>query len=294
MFKQATIINLKKPLVLPTEGSGVMPDMEVKDPQGLTIHSFGLSKHEHFEGNLFFRCSFGYTVFQFEKRSRIVPAAAVKKRYNEMLAQAEARVGHKLNRKDRLQLKDEVRDAMIPTAFIRSTKVMCVTKGKNLIVGTATPSIVEEVILVLQSYGIPVEVMTVATIDFAKWMTGVMSEALTTSNDIVQQFAVLDKSVLKTGDTVMRANGDVNVETLIDFIAQGATVTQLRLRDQYDTTFTLTDSSKSLGMVLKGIKFDGGSIADTAGDMDGLVTVTSSALVTLSKTLIDAVEEGEL
>jgi recombination associated protein RdgC len=81
-----------------------------------------------------------------EKEEKVLPAAVVNKMVQEKILEAEDKQGHKLSKKERIALKDELIFELLPRAFTFSSKTYAYidSKGGWLIVDAASAKKAED------------------------------------------------------------------------------------------------------------------------------------------------------
>ncbi|MCR9277377.1 MAG: recombination-associated protein RdgC [Pseudomonadaceae bacterium] len=115
----------------------------------------------------------GADLLRLRSQSRVLPAAAINEALEVRVEEYTARTGEPPRRKDRRELKDEVRSQLMSQSFVKSDRIwgMCLPKDELLVVGTASEKQAESFLDALRA---ALGTLQVTPLVFNKSMAGFM------------------------------------------------------------------------------------------------------------------------
>lgn len=233
------------------------------------------------------------------KRERILPGGVITEELRERVAVIESEQLRKVYKKERDQIKDEIIQAFLPRAFLRSSSLTAaIDPVAGLVyVNTASPARAEDLLSTLREVlgSLPVRPVTVKVAPMAT-----MTEWVKTEKS-APDFYVLDGCTLadtgEDGGTVRCQRQDLTSEEVRALVATGKQVTSLALAYKAALSFVLDD-----GLKIKGLKWedlltdkaaeDGGE--DPAGQFDASFVLMMLTLRTFTADLFQALGGEEL
>jgi len=192
------------------------------------------------EGGLFETIS-GATVLCIKVETRTVPAATLDAAVKAKCEQIERLTGRKPGKKERKDIKDECKQALLPRAFPKQKTVLCILDGDTLIID-ATGSIVDDVLTALVSADGMFQCFEDAPQAWMKSLLfGAESESFTVGGDC--ELADEDAKVKYTNHPLL-------IDEIEDHLRQGKMPVNLALHAE-GVVFTLTEK-----LEFKKISFD--------------------------------------
>lgn len=236
----------------------------------------------------------GATLFKLKVETRKVPAATMAEEVAKVCKHIEASTGRKPGKKEKRDIKEEVKHTLLPKAFPKQATAMCILDGQFLIIDSASASMVDDVATALikaveglRIEGIQDEDAVSPEAAMAQWLA---------DNEAPSGFAILKSCELRATDEsrakVRYTNHAVLTEEVQAHLAQGKRPTSLAMEFDDRVQFTLTDS-----LQLKKISF-GDKVMDQArennrnpGDFDGSMTIAIGEMRPLLTELLIALEK---
>ncbi len=235
----------------------------------------------------------GQWMLRFMAETRQVPASVLQRKVDETCAHIEATAGRKPGKKERRDLREEVKAALLPQAFPRqqSTWVWLDGRTQRLVLDSTSPARTDDILTALVKLldGFVAEPLNTATspaVAMARWLTEQEGPA---------GFAIGKACELKSADesqaVVRYARHPLLTDEVRDHIAQGKQPTRLALHWDDRVQFELTDA-----LQLKKISFEDRVLEQAkaqgqrADDFDGSVLMATAELAPLVGDLIDALD----
>ena len=233
------------------------------------------------------------------KEDRILPGSVVRDALKEKVEEIEAEQMRKVYKKERDQLKDEIIQAFLPRAFIRSSATFAAIAPKLglILVNSASPKRAEDLLSTLREAigSLPVRPLTVKIAPSATLTDWVKVQ------QAAPDFHVLDECELRDthedGGVVRCKRQDLTSDEIQLHMSSGKQVTQLSLAWQDKLSFVLDDK-----LVVKRLRFedllqdqaeqDGGD--DDLGQQDASFTLMMLTLVDFLPALFEALGGEEI
>lgn len=235
----------------------------------------------------------GQWILRFMVETRQVPASVLQRKVDEACTHIEATAGRKPGKKERRDLREEVKAALLPQAFPRqqSTWVWLDGRTQRLVLDSAAPARTDDILTALVKLldGFVAEPLNTATspaVAMARWLT---------EQEAPAGFAIGKACELKSADesqaVVRYARHPLLTDEVRDHIAQGKQPTRLALHWDDRVQFVLTDA-----LHLKSVAFEDRVLEQAkaqgqrADDFDGNVLMATAELAPLVNDLIDALD----
>lgn len=198
-----------------------------------------------------------------ESRQRILPGENLRAAVEKRITRLEARQGHKLHKKERAQVRDEVEAEMLPKCLIRSTRCYIVIKDERVIVFTGSAKVSEDVTAMIRKAvgSFPVEYVT-NEYDMSFLLTETLKQGVYTSNHgsmYPRDAATLQTMIKGEGrGRITLKEENLETDTIKEHLANQYLCTKLLLRvfreptPGSDTYFTCSMNDKG---AITGIKF---------------------------------------
>ncbi len=297
MLKNITVFKLDEPtkkLLSPSKLEATIPEPTAADPGKTEWMRVGFSLIQQSQHTVYVAAD-NTRLFNIQVRERILPGKVIKKHVEEKVAELKER-GHTVNRKDRMQIKDEVIGALLPTAFIRQTDIPCMVVKDYLIVGTANARLVDiSMATINTAYRMALGLRHMA---YERDPRTFMFDLLALGTTYSGVFTCGTSAVLRGDDKRTARFKDIeNIsahESVKDALKDGMKPIEMRIVFDEHTYFTLTDK-----MLIKGIKFSDVLMKDTNDaeteiDMfDGTLAIVSGTLKALIDELMKEIAEEE-
>lgn len=220
------------------------------------------------------------------RQERILPASVIKEEVDEQVADIEAREGRKVTRKEKLALKEQVTEALLPRAFVRSQKVDLWWDTRRQLIGinTSSRSRAEELLdLLRESLGslkaTPLSAQTLPMRAMTQWL----GDPASRPSDMQLGDQVELKA--KGDDGVLRARQvDLDSDEIQQLLASGRQASKLALGLEGRVSFVLHDD-----LALKGVRFGDALIeeADQADDGDDALVRLETDFILMAQALSD-------
>lgn len=229
----------------------------------------------------------GQRIFKLEGERKSVPGSVLKAEVEEACKRIEAQTGRKPGKKEKKELKDEVRLTLMPRAFSkRSTHFAWLdVENRTLVVSAGSPraadSVVGHIVELMAEIGSAIILMPLNT---AVSPSAAMATWLTTQEAPVD-FNIDDSLELRGegGEVVRYSKHNLELEEITAHIQQGKLPTQLALTHAGNVSFVLDSKS-----VLKKIRILETAKETGEDDFEGTVVLETSALQKLIKGTIEA------
>lgn len=256
----------------------------IVDPDATQWNSSGFSSPAGFGGERTVLDFDTWCLFNVQVRERILPGGVIRAKLAERIAGVEARQGHKPSRKDVMSLKDEVVAELLPSAFIRSTDILCMVRNGYLVIGTSSARMADIALHNLrETY--PADILDLWAISYeydpSLWLTYLLLEQSTESG----RFNIGEAASLRGADkSVARFKGmDMSEANVQDCLAAGMRPFEVRV--MYDgIQFTLTDQ-----FGIKGLKFGAdlhAPVGSAAEEFPTTAILVSDGLMSMFKCLL--------
>lgn len=270
----------------------IEPHIGAADPTGgqwRTVHFAELPTTEVIAE--FENCKMGCLQFN----ERMLPGRVIKEELDKRVAHLAEQQGHKVSKKDRAQMRDQVEFDLLPKAFIKRTQVhfafVSVNRKPVLLVFTSSQKRADEVVVILDN-----------TFDGALQprkieMDGRLGGWLTTlAYDGQDGFFWADRAATLAGEDGKKVTvKDMAVEAKVvsDLLKDGFTVTSLsmligKIEEGGDVHFTLTDKA-----IFKGFSIDGVKATQATEDFPGFAVLYVAEIKAMLQSLMNEVGESE-
>lgn len=230
----------------------------------------------------------GHIVLLASIETKSVPSDVVNRKVNEVVSAIDANEARKPGRKEMREIRDSVRQELIPAAFPKRTDVWVYidTKRNRVLLGAGSQGVADSVAtLLIQTF----DNVSISLVNTTSSPASMMVMWLTDHESVPDSFAVGRGVELKANDeskaTVKFANHHLEAEKMREHISQGKLPTKLDLEWNDRVNFVLTE-----GLQIKKIKLLDIVFADQDGarDFDADVTIITSELGSMLDDLIAA------
>lgn len=231
----------------------------------------------------------GHRLLTAMRQDRLLPAAVVAEEVEERVAEIEQREGRFVTRKEKSALKEEVAEALLPQAFVKTRRVDVWWDTRRGLIGinTASRPLAEEVLDLLRETLGSLKVTPLATRTLpVRAMTEWLAEAGSRPAGLELGDTVLLEA--KGDDGVMRGRQlDLDADDVQGFIESGRQATQLGVGIEGLGSLVLTDS-----LALRQIRFADALIeeADHADDGDDPIARLDTDFIIMAEALAGIVE----
>lgn len=229
---------------------------------------------------------------------KLLPSTVITEEANKRAADLAETHGHPVGRKQMKELKERVREELLPRAFTRTTKlwVWVDTKAKMLVINAAS---IAKVDAVMELLGKSLDEFGVARLNTVQAPVTAMTDWLA-EGEAPKGFSIDRecevKSSLEEKASVRYARHTLNGEDMRQHIAQGKLPTRLALTWNDRVSFILTDKLEIKRLTLLDVVTDSSpkSAENKAEQFDADVAIMSGELSRLLPALIEALGgEGE-
>lgn len=292
MFKNATLFTIQLPQPLLVFKFDHAIEAQQFSTCGATqAQSFGWAPPRGEDHGAMVESIAGHLIMRFVRETKSVPAQAIKRALDALVANIEREYDRKVGRKEKRELRDTVVQKLLPHAFAKRTDVpVWIDQALGLlVVGSTTTAVTDQVISAL------VQALPGATIGYLN--TQVAPQAAMTQwlagadEDWPSGFAPGRDVELKSDDelkTVVKYNRHhLDDEEMLRHISQGKLPTQLALDWQGRVSFTLTQATQIKKLKFLDTVFDGQK-AEDAGSFDADWAIATGELSALIGDLIQA------
>lgn len=223
------------------------------------------------------------------RQERLLPASVIKEEVDEQVAEIEAREGRKVTRKEKLALKEQVTEALLPRAFVRSQKIDLWWDTDRQLIGinTSSRARAEDVLDLLRETLGSLKAMPISTQTLpVRAMTNWLNDPASRPADMQLGDGVVLSA--KADDGVIRAREvDLNSDEIHQHLAVGRQATQLAVGIEGQLSFVLHED-----LALKSLRFGDALIeeADATDDGDDALTRLETDFVLMAGCLRASVE----
>lgn len=235
----------------------------------------------------------GHTILKLTTEVKAVPGDVLARKVDEQVAHIEQTTGRKPGKKERREIKEDAKLALLPMAFAKrsSTLIWVNSKDGYIAIDASSQSKADEAIteLIKTLDGLALQLVNPQQspgASMAQWLTNPDNLPEIFSLDRQCELRALDESKAR----VKYANHSLDIEEIREHIAMGKMPVSLSLTWNDRVSFTLTE-----GMALKKLQFldvvfeDTASKGDTAEDhFDADVAIATGELSKLVPDLIAA------
>ncbi|WP_299233171.1 recombination-associated protein RdgC [uncultured Halomonas sp.] len=198
------------------------------------------------------------------RQERLLPASVVKEEVDERAAEVEAREGRKLRRQEKITLKEQVVEELLPRAFVRSQKIdlWWDTRRRLIGVNASSRTRAEELLDLLRETLGSLKVTPLATqVMPMRAMTQWLTDPASRPADLVVGDQVELKA--KGDDGVLRARQvDLDSDEIQQLLESGRQASKLAVEIEGRLSFVLHDD-----LALKSLRF-GDALIDEANASD--------------------------
>lgn len=251
-FKNAIAYNFTKPFSLTQEDIQLLLEAQCFTPcNSMDISKSGWTPVMQGMKSLVHTVN-GNALICLKTESKILPAAVVKQELEEKVYLIEQERGQKVGRKERLDLKEEITQKLLPKAFSKDTLLFAYIDYKNqrIIVDTNSPGKAEELLAYLRkSFGTLPILPFKPKIDFLITLTDWVKNDLTPEPLLLANNINL-KALDLEGSKATLKNLDLKEEEVQLHISNGKYVEQVSMYWDNKISFNLTED-----YFLKNIKF---------------------------------------
>lgn len=223
------------------------------------------------------------------RQERLLPAAVVREETEERVAEVEAREGRKLRRQEKITLKEQVVEELLPRAFVRSQKIDLWWDTRRGMIGinASSRTRAEEILdLLRETLGslkvTPLASQTLPMRAMTQWLVDPASRPA----DLVLGDQVELKA--KGDDGVLRARQvDLDSDEIQQLLESGRQASKLALEIEGRLSFVLHDD-----LALKSLRFGDALIdeANAADDGDDAVLRLETDFVLMADALGESIE----
>lgn len=216
-------------------------------------------------GGALAECQGGQIMMALVIETKSVPASVVRSATDEKVAELEAQTGRKPGKKERKEIAEDVRLALLPSAFPKQTRIpiWLDTKKNLLIIGSTTQSKTDEVASALVN-ALNLSLAMLHTNQSAKTVMATWLMA-STVDDWPQNISVERECTLQSTDessaSVKFSNHHLSTDEIKNHIQQGKLPTSLALSWDGKVSFVLNEL-----LQLKKIKFLDGAMDESGTD----------------------------
>ena len=235
----------------------------------------------------------GQWVLRFMVETRQVPSSVIQRRVDEACAAIEATSGRKPGKKEKRDLKEETKAALLPQAFPRqqSTWVWLDPTRHRLLLDTSAQARADDIITALVKVldgflAEPLQTVTSPAVAMGRWLT----EQETPAGLTIGQECEL-KAADESQAVVRYARHPLLNDEVREHIAQGKQPTRLALHWDDRVQFVLTDALQLKKLAFEDHVLEQAKAQDQrADDFDGSVLMATTELTTLIDDVIDALD----
>lgn len=231
----------------------------------------------------------GHRLISALRQERMLPASVIKEEVDEQVAEIEASEGRKVTRKEKTALKEQVTEALLPRAFVRSQKIDLWWDTERQLIGvnTSSRSRAEDVLdLLRETLGslkvTPLSTQTLPIRAMTTWLED------TASRPADLQIGDSVELKAKGDDGVVRARQvDLDSDEMQQLLESGRQASKLALSIEGQLSFILHDD-----LALKSIRFGDALIeeADHADDGDDALARLETDFILMAGSLRANVE----
>ena len=235
----------------------------------------------------------GHWLVKLQMEVKTVPGSVVKRKVEEQAAQIEATTGRKPGKKEKRELAEDARQALLPMAFTKQSSVLVWIDPKTqlLVLDSGSQSKADEVMTGLVK---AIEGLAVVLINTQTSPAAAMSHWLS-NHEAPQGFSVDRECELKASDeskaVVRYTRHALDTDEVSQHIAMGKVPTRLALTWADRVSFVLTEALQLKKVTFLEVVFEGApaSPGDRKDDgFDADVAIATGELVQLIPDLLEA------
>lgn len=302
-FKNALVYRFTQ--VIPFDGAALQSALEAKphrEPatQELSTYGFVAPLNIGSESPLvqtFASVHYTAQMIAAKKTERILPGSVVRDELKKRVDAIEAEQMRKVYKKERDQIKDDIVQAFLPRAFLRSKVVQALILDDMIIVDASSPGAAEDLLSTLREAigSLPVRPLTVKVAPSAS-----MTDWLKTQQ-AAPDFHVLDECELRDthedGGTVRCKRQDLTSDEVQEHLQAGKLATKLSLAWQDKLSFVLDDQLRIKrlrfeDLLLDQAEQDGGD--DAHGQYQASLGIFAGTMTKFIPALIEALGGEEV
>lgn len=223
--------------------------------------------------------------------TKSVPSSAIKQKVKEAIAEIESTTGRKPGKRERREISEDARLALLPMAF---TKQCAVTvwidpRAGYLVIDNTSQGRLDEVVtaLVRAIDGLQISLINTHTSP-TTWMALILAD----SDHLPSEFTIDRECELKAADeskaAVKYAKHPLDIQEVRDHIKLGKLPTKLALTWKDRVSFVLTEHLQVKKIAFLDSVFEGGSRADGEDNFDADVAIATGELRLLIPDLFEA------
>ncbi len=231
----------------------------------------------------------GQWMLKLMTETKALPASVVNRKVNERLTRIEATEGRKPGKREKREIKDDVRLQLLPMAFTKqaAVHVWIDPKAKLLVLDAASQAKADEVVTCLVQcldglLVLPISTQTSPTTAMAEWLT---------SQEPPPGFSVDRECELRAPDesraVVRYSRHPLDTEEVRQHISSGKQPTRLALTWDNRISLVLTDAMQVKKLAFLDVVFEGASARQDDG-FDADVAITTGELQRLIPGLLEA------
>ena len=238
------------------------------------------------EGEALCECINGHLIYKLMTETKTVPADLLDRELDARCKKVEAETGRRPGKKERRELKDEIKLGLLPAAFPKrtATLVWINPTAKLLVIDTASAKRADDVVmqLVMSQEGLamqPISTNTTPSGAMASWLIKTsLPETMGIDRDCV--LAATDESKAK----VKYEKHDLDIPEVVEHIQRGMMPESLALTWLNRVSFTLTSD-----MNLKTIEILNVDVEDAekADEFDAGVCIATAEITSLVSDLLE-------
>ena len=223
------------------------------------------------------------------RQERILPTAVVREEVEERVAYVEEAEGRKVRRQEKLAVKEQVVEELLPRAFVRSQKIdlWWDTRRSLIAINTSSRTRAEEVLDLLRETLGSLKVTPLATQTLPmRAMTQWLADPWSRPNDLFVGDQVELKA--KGDDGIIRARQvDLDSDEMHHHLETGRMASRLAVEIKGQLSFVLHDD-----LAIKSLRFDDALIdeASQADDGDDALVRLETDFVLMAQALADSIE----
>jgi len=206
------------------------------------------------DGQMLVHQTDGRLMFCLRREDKVLPSSIVREQVQEKAFAIEQQAGRPVGRKERMDIKDQVMQELLPRALVKSSHTFAYIDPKNdwLIVNAASAKKAEELIMLLRKTLGTLNVVLVQT-DISP--EGAMTEWMRSPNSLPQWFAIEDECEFRASGesvSVIRCKHvDVDTQEIRGHVEAGKRVHRLAMNWQEKLSFVLHDD-----LSIRRLRFD--------------------------------------
>jgi len=267
----------------------------IVDPDATRWSSIGFSIPQNETSGGVYVGSNNIKLLTVEIRERILPAAVIRVKVAEVVADIEDRQGRKCGRKEIAELKDDVIAALLPTSHIRRKSIRLMIHKDYLIIGTTSALVVDSILeLIGKVAGARVSLAPVdRDCNVRAFLTRLLLEDTTDDCVFTQGESVTLKSERKTASF---KDFDLASRSVLDTQSDGLQPVVISAMYKDRISFSVTDRLvlkriKTLDMINLDPSIAGAE--DSASQFDATVAIVGNDLVDLLNALVAECKSDE-